>query len=218
LTSALVLVAALLCWNCERESSSPQPREPAVAKEISLDRSTFGIPEGEAEWPLVAATELEFKGWRIFRGPYTVKVLEDRLQFRFPREFVELCAKHDGGVLAGYLVFNAPECRGLRTYQLLGFGDPTPGYESFNNDIIAVAISANSCFTTGAFSSYIPFARVDGSVAWDERLNPWNAAGFLAFRKSDGSVHLVSTSLGKATQVARDFASFMRNSAYVCAD
>jgi len=190
----------------------PTPRAP----QSNLEYRDFGIPSALTEWPLIPATQLQFKAWRCFTDPGSVKDLEVRLQFRFPREFIEQCRKCNGGVLSGLLVFNAPECRGLVIDRFLGFGDPSPGAGPFNDDIITVAIAGNACFLSGSLSSYIPFAHVSDSIGEEEQQNAWNGEGFLAFQKSDGSVNLVSPSRGKAVHVAADFASFLKNAAYLC--
>ena len=184
-----------------------------------MEPATFGIPEELREWPLLPSSEIEFKSWGKGIPDGSVESLERELRFKFPTEFVEQSSTHNHAMLAGILVYNTPVCKGLTTNQFLGFGYAAPGVpEVFLQDLVSVVIAADPNFADGPFSSYVPFARVLQSIATEEEKNPYNTKSYLAFKKTDGSVHLLSPPAEKTARVADDFASFLKQSAYLAVD
>lgn len=215
---AHLLLTVLWLAGCDGDTPAMTPSSSVTSEGVSMERITFGISEEFAMWPLLPSRSLEFKAWRGFTGMQSVDALGQKLSFLFPSEFVDMCKEHNGGVLSGLLVFNAPDCKGLAVSQFLGFGDPTPELRAFNDDVILTAIEANSVFIKGSLSTFVPFARVSGSIANMEKDTPWGTNCFLSFQKSDSAVYLVSPSRGVSVRVAKDFASFMQSAAFLRMD
>ncbi len=212
--------------SCAKHSdSSAKARRIGVNKSTDgrgmIDRSTYGVPGDFSDRALLPGKAIQFKGWRGYTGDSSVKGLESALEFRFPEKFVDQCRKHNGGSLGGMLLFNTTECRGLAVGGFLGFGEPigVVGSFEFQDDSIVGAIRSNACFSDGgSLASIVPFARVIGSIAAAEQNNPWNEEGYLAFKKSDGSIYLALPSIEKTHRVAEDYTSFVEHSAFMPLD